>query len=167
MSTGIAALSPAREQLARRWAGLAPRERRALTLVVLVVGLFIVWVAFVQPAWRTVRDAPAALDRLDAQAQELQRLAAEVRELRGAAPVSAAQAAESLKAATSRLGEAGKIALRGDSAVLTLNGASAEGLQAWLNEARSAARARPVELQMQRSAQGYSGTLTVTLPGAP
>jgi len=167
MSTGAAALSPAREQLARRWAGLAPRERRAVTLVALVVGLFIVWVALVQPAWRTVRDAPAALDRLDAQQQELQRLAAEVRELRGAAPVSAPQAGEALKAATSRLGDTGKLVLRGDSAVLTLNGAGAEGLQAWLNEARSAARARPVEMQIQRAAQGYSGTLTVTLPGAP
>jgi general secretion pathway protein M len=167
MSTGVAALSPMREQLTRRWAGLASRERQALTLVLLVVALFIVWVVFVQPAWRTVREAPAALDRLDVQQQELQRLAAEVRELRGAAPVSAAQASEALKAATSRLGDTGKLALRGDSAVLTLNGASAEGLQGWLNEARSAARARPVELQIQRAAQGYSGTLTVTLPGSP
>jgi general secretion pathway protein M len=162
-----AALSPAREQLARRWAGLAPRERQAVTLVAVVLGLFIVWLALVQPAWRTVREAPAVLDRLDAQHQELQRLATEVRELRGAAPVSAAQAGEALKAATSRLGETGKLTLRGDSAVLTLNGAGAEALQAWLNEARSAARARPVELQIQRAAQGYSGTLTVTLPGAP
>lgn len=167
MSSSVAAASPVRQQLAQRWAALAPRERGALTLVLLVLGLFFVWVTLVQPAWRTVRAAPAALDQLDAQLQEMQRLAAEVRELRGTAPVSAAQAADALKAATARLGESGKIALRGDSAVLTLSNAAPEGLRAWLIEARSAARARPVELQLQRSAQGFSGSLIVTFAGAP
>jgi len=167
MSSSVAAVSHLRQELARRWAALAPRERAALTLVLLVLGLFFVWVTLVQPAWRTVRTAPAALDQLDAQLQDMQRLAAEVRELRGTAPVSAAQASDALKAATARLGESGKIALRGDSAVLTLSNAAPEGLRAWLIEARSAARARPVELQLQRSAQGFSGSLTVTLAGVP
>jgi general secretion pathway protein M len=48
-----------------------------------------------------------------------------------------------------------------------LSNAAPEGLRAWLIEARSAARARPVELQLQRSAQGFSGSLTVTLAGVP
>jgi general secretion pathway protein M len=51
--------------------------------------------------------------------------------------------------------------------VLSLNNASSEGLRAWLSEARSAARVRPVEMQLQRSPQGYSGSLTVQLPGSP
>lgn len=167
MSSGMAAASELRQQLARRWAALAARERAALTLVLLVLGLFFVWLAMVEPAWRTLRAAPAALDQLDAELQEMQRLAAEVRELRGTAPVSAAQASDALKAATARLGESGRISLRGDSAVLTLNNAAPEALRAWLIEARSAARARPVELQLQRSAQGLSGSLTVTLASAP
>ena len=167
MSSSVAAASPVRQQLARRRAALAPRERAALTLVLLVLGLSFVWATLVQPAWRTVRAAPAALDQLDAQLQEMQRLAAEVHELRATAPVSAAQASDALKAATARLGESGRIALRGDSAVLTLSNATPEGLRAWLIEARSAARARPIELQLQRSAQGFSGSLTVTLAGAP
>ena len=167
MSNSIAAAALVRQQLARRWAALAPRERAALTLVLLVLGLVLVWATLVEPAWRTARTAPAALDQLDAQLQDMQRLAVEVRELRGTAPVSAVQASEALKAATARLGESGKIALRGDGAVLTLNNATPEGLRAWLIEARSAARARPVELQLQRSAQGFSGSLTVTLAGAP
>jgi general secretion pathway protein M len=167
MSSSVAAVSHLRQQLARRWAALTARERGALTLVLLVLGLFFVWVTLVGPAWRTVRAAPAALDQLDAQLQDMQRLAAEVRELRGTAPVTAAQASDALKAATARLGESGRIALRGGSAVLTLSNAAPEGLRAWLIEARSAARARPVELQLQRSAQGFSGSLTVTLAGAP
>lgn len=166
MSRVLPALSPTR-QLSRRWAGIAPRERRALTAALLIVGVFLAWIILVQPAWRTLRDAPATIDRLDAQFQEMQSLATEVRELRAVAPVSAAQSGDALTAATVRLSETGKLALRGDRAVLTLSNASSEGLRAWLVEARSAARARPMELQLQRSAQGYSGSVTVTLSGAP
>ncbi len=167
MSAALPSLAPARQQLARRWAGLAPRERYALGAALAIIGIFLVWSLLIQPAWRTVREAPATLDRLDAQLQELQSLATEVRELRAAAPVSAAQSAEALTAATTRLGEAGKIAVRGERAVLSLTNTSSEALRAWLVEARSAARARPLELQLQRSPQGYSGSVTVSLAGAP
>lgn len=171
MSVALPELSPklqgVRAQLAQRWAALAPRERYALgAAIAFVIGLM-AWNILVQPAWRSVRAAPAQLDQLDAQLQELQRLAVETRELRAAAPVSAGQSADALKAATGRLGETGKLALRGDRAVLTLSNASSEGLRAWLNEARSAARARPLELQLQRSPQGYSGSITINLPGTP
>jgi general secretion pathway protein M len=170
MSAALTALSPKvkglGQQFAQRWSAFAPRERYALGAAMFVVGAFVVWVTLIQPAWRSVRSAPGLLDQLDAQLQDMQRQAAESRELRAAAPVSAAQSADALKAATGRLGETGKIALRGDRAVLTLTNASSEGLRAWLNEARSAARARPVELQLQRSPQGYSGSVTVHLPGA-
>ncbi|MFZ2649956.1 MAG: type II secretion system protein GspM [Burkholderiaceae bacterium] len=167
MSAAPPTLSHARQQVARRWAALASRERYALVVVLLVLGLFIVWSVLIQPAWRTLRDAPAAHDRFDTQLQDMHRLAAEIRELRGATAVSATQAGDALKAATARLGESGKLAPRGERAVLALNNASPEGLRAWLIEARSAARARPVELQLQRTGQGYSGSVTVTLPGAP
>jgi len=167
MSTAMPTLAPARQLLTRRWSALAPRERVGFSAALFVLGLFLVWSILIQPAWRTVRDAPAAIDKLDAQLQEMQSLAAEVRELRATAPVSAAQSSEALTAATTRLGETGKIALRGERAVLNLTNASSEGLRAWLVEARSAARARPLELQLQRSAQGYSGSITVTLSGAP
>jgi general secretion pathway protein M len=160
-------LKNAGQQLAQRWAALAPRERIALGAALTLVAVFIIWISLIQPAWRSVRAAPALLDQLDMQLQQVQRLAAESRDLRAAAPVSAAQSAEALKSATNRLGEAGKLNLRGDRAVLSLNNASSEGLRAWLSEARSAARVRPVEMQLQRSPQGYSGSLTVQLPGSP
>ena len=171
MNIARAALAPkltgVRQQLAQRWASLAPRERNGLGAALLVVGIFIGWSVLIQPAWRSARAAPAMLDQLELQLQDVQRIAAESRDLRAAAPVSAAQAADALKAATGRLADSGKISMRGDRAVLTLTNASSEGLRAWLNEARSAARARPVELQLQRTPQGYSGSVTVNLPGAP
>ena len=151
--------------LRARWQALAPRERRLLTLGSVALLVLLVWMVLVQPALRTVREAPQRLDRLDQQLQQMQRLAAEGRELRNAPPVSAAQGAFALKAATDRLGEQARLSVQGDRAVLTLNGLSGEQLRSWLAEARAAARARPVEAQLSRTPQGYNGTLVVTLGG--
>lgn len=156
-----------RDQGVQAWRALAPRERRWLMAALLVVGVFVGWLVLVQPAWRTARDAPAQLDQLDAQLQQMRRMAGESRELRATAPVAPAQAAAALKAATERFGDKARISLQGERATLTLNGASAESLRAWLGEARSAARARPLEAQLTRATQGYSGTLVVTVGGAP
>ena len=150
-------------QLRARWQAMAPRERRLVGIGGTVLALFLLWLLFLQPALRTVREAPAKLDRLDTQLQEMQRLAAESRELRNATPLSAAQSAIALKAATDRLGERGRLSVQGDRAVLTLNGMSGEQLRNWLSEARSGARARPVEAQLNRAGNGYNGTLVVTL----
>lgn len=156
-----------RQQARLWWTGRQRRERQALALLAAVLGLFAVWTVLVQPAWRSVVDAPAQIDRLDAQLREMQRTAAESQTLRGAAPVAAAQAALALKSATDRLGERAKLTQRGDRATLTFTGLSPDALRAWLSEARSGARARPVEVQWQRAAAGYSGTLTVSIGATP
>jgi general secretion pathway protein M len=149
------------------WRGRAPRERAALGALAAGLVLVIVWLVLVQPAWRTLRAAPSELDALDRQLQQIQATAAEVRGLRAVAPVSAPQAAIALKAATERLGEHARLSLLGDRASITFNGVDAEALRGWLTEARSAARARPVEASLSRAQSGYSGTIVVTLGGAP
>ena len=93
----------------------------------------------------------------------MQRIAAESRVLRAVAPVSQTQAGAALKAATERLGDKAKLNLQGDRATLSLTGISPEALRAWLNEARSGARARPVDATLQRGAAGFTGSITVTL----
>ena len=65
-----------------RWRALGTRERRAISIAVWVLGLFLLWALAIAPAWRTVRTAPAQLDQLDAQLQQMQRQANEARELR-------------------------------------------------------------------------------------
>ena len=160
------ALAQAREQARVFWRSRAPRERRALGLAAFVLAALLVWWVAVQPAWRTLREAPAQLDGLEAQLQQLQRLAAEAQAIKGAAPVTSAQAGLALKAASDRLGEKGRLTLLGDRATLTLTGADTEALRGWLQEARSAARVRPVEAQLTRGAQGYNGTIVVTFGGS-
>ena len=156
-----------RQQTLQRWRAFAPRERRWLIAALVVVAMFLVWSLFVQAAWRTLNEAPVQLDRLESELQRMQRLGAEARELRSAAPVSTAAAGMALQSATSRLGSSGKISLQGERATLILTGASPEALRSWLTEARSAARARPLEAQLVRAPTGYSGTVIVSLGTAP
>lgn len=163
MKAVLQALAPLRPW----WAALSARDRRLVALASAVLSLFLVWTWAVQPAWRTLQTAPAQRDALDAQWQAMQRLAAEAKELRGAPPVSTAQSSAALQAATERLGDKGRLALQGERAVLTVQGASTSQLRDWLAEARSGARARPVEARLAQAAQGYSGTLVVALGGAP
>lgn len=160
-----ATIQALRTEALQRWAAMPPRERMGLTLAGIAIGIAIVWMIGVAPALRTLREAPAQIDSLDLQLQAMQRMATEARDLRGAAPVPATQAAQALKSATERLGDKGKLAVMGDRATLTLSGVTGEALRAWLTEARSGARARPVEAQLTRGPQGYAGTLVVSLGG--
>jgi general secretion pathway protein M len=153
--------------LVARWQGLLPRERIGVAVAAAVLGLAGFWMLLMQPAWTTVRQAPARLDALDADLQRMQRLAAEARELKAATPVSTAQANLALKSATDRLGAAGQLVVQGDRATLTLNAVPSDALRAWMAEARGAARARPIEMRLTQSGAGYSGTLVVSLGGAP
>jgi len=158
-------LAGARAQAGRFWQSRAPRERLAIAAMVFAVAVLLVWLIAVQPALRTLREAPVELDRLDSQWQQMQLAALESATLRSASPVPPQQAAEALRAATERLGGKGKIALQGDRATLTFSAVPFETLRNWIGEARSAARARPVEAQLLKSANGYSGTITIVLSG--
>ena len=153
--------------LVAKWRALSERDRRAAGLAGAAIVLLLVWWIGVQPALRTVREAPAQLDRLDAQLQTMQRQAAEATELRGTAPITAAQSTAALQAATARLGARGRLVVAGERATLTVNGATGAQLRDWLSEARSGARARPLQAQVTRSAQGYSGSLIVAVGGTP
>ena len=90
-----------------RWQALGTRERRAMAIAAWVVGLFLLWALALAPAWRTTRTAPAQLDLLDAQLQQMQRLAGETRELRATPSLNTSQSAAALHAASDALGAAG------------------------------------------------------------
>lgn len=154
-----------RTQARALWQTMAARERWALAAGFAVLGAFLVWSILIGPAWRTARDAPAALDRLEIDLQHMQRLAAEAKTLRAGPAVPPAQAIEPLKTATERLGDKASIAFQGDRATLTLKGVYGDALRDWLSEARSAARARAVDVQLARTPQGYTGIVVVSLGG--
>jgi general secretion pathway protein M len=148
------------------WAQRTLRERQLVVAAVAAVVLFTIWLVLVQPALRTLREAPLELDRLDQQLQQMQLAAAEAQALRGTAPVSTEQATAALRAATERLGSGARVAIQGDRATVTLVNVDTEALRAWLGEVRSGARARPIEAQLVKSASGYGGTVTLAVGGS-
>jgi general secretion pathway protein M len=156
-----------RTRAAKAWQELAPRERRLVAIATTLVLLALLWLVAVQPAWRTLARAPAELDRLDAQWQAMQRLGSEAQALRAAPPVPLDQAQAALKAASERLGDKAQLTLTGDRVLVRFNGIAPSALRDWLAEARAGARARPVAASLQRSGEGFSGTLELALEGAP
>lgn len=146
------------------WAALAGRERRLLALGAAAIGLALLWLLAVAPAWQTLRSAPALIEAGETRARQMQALAAEAATLRAVAPVSLAQAQQALTAATDRLEHIAKLSLQGERALLTLKGISGEQLSTWLAEARAGARARVVEANLSQTSPGlYDGSLTLAL----
>ena len=158
-------LEGARSQIGRFWQQRVPRERQLIVAMGVAVGVLIVWLAAIQPALRTLHDAPIELARLDEQMQQTTLAAAEIQTLKSASPVAPEQAATALRAATASLGDKAKLVVQGERATLSFTALPAESLRVWLGEARSAARARPLEAQLVKSASGYTGSVTVSVGG--
>jgi len=161
-----AQIAQARAQALERWQALGERERFAVATVGVLLGLLLAWSVLLAPALRTLKTAPAELEKLELQLQQMQAQAQEARALRAAPTVPPAQAQAALTASVQHLGPAARLNLTGDRAIVTLTGVAPEMLQGWLGEVRSAARARPVEAQLTRGPKGYSGSLVLTLGGA-
>ena len=153
--------APARAQ----WQVMAPRERLVAQIGLAALALLLTWLLLLAPALRTAQQAPIKRSQLEAQLQDMQAMALEARELRAQPPVPAAQALAALQAASDHLGGNARLVVTGERATLKLTGISPEALQAWLAEVRSAARARPVEAQLQRGANGFSGSIVLLVGG--
>jgi len=151
--------------LRQRFDALEARERRVVLLLGWLIGLALLWWIALAPALKTLRATPAERERLEQSQLEMQAQAAEVQALRAVPAVSATQARQALEAACARLGAGAQLQISGGRAVIQLRELRAEELSALLSEARSAARAPAVEAQLQRGPTGYSGTLTLALPG--
>lgn len=149
------------------WQGLAVRERRLLTWGGAVLAVALLWWLAVQPAWRTLAQAPAEHERLDTQLQQMQREAAESLQMRALPPLPPEEAATALRAATDRLGSKARLVLQGERATITFTGVGINALRDWFSEARAGARARPVEANLARGPQGFNGTVILALGGNP
>jgi general secretion pathway protein M len=146
------------------WRGRASRERLAMGLAAAALLGALLWLLALQPAWRTLKAAPAQFDALDAQWQTMQQLATEARELRAAPAVNAEQVQATLRAAVDRLGDKARLTLQGERALVSFDAVSSSALREWLQDVRSAARARPMEASLNRTPQGYSGSVVLALP---
>lgn len=155
------------QEFNQRWARMQPRERTLVAVGAGAIGLLLLWYVGLYSAWTTWKTVPSQKRALELDWLQMQRLANEARDLKAQPPVNAAQAAEALKSATDRLGANGKLSQLGDRATLTVNGVSPEALRTWLSEVRSGARARPVDMTVNRADGGLTGQVVVTLAANP
>ena len=97
---------------------------------------------------------------------------AEAQQLQATPATSPGDAVGALRTAlTQRLGNTAQLNMAGDRATVTLKGASADALAQWLAQARSNARATPLEARLTRSAApaaaAPTGNAPVTLGSTP
>jgi general secretion pathway protein M len=140
------------------WIGLSRRERIATLGAVVLVGAALLYLAAIEPAWRTRQRLGAELPRLRAEVVELDALAAEAKQLRtrARAPESPAQtkaalakllAEKQLVTATVKDGD-------GERLLVSVRRADAAAWLAWLKEASGELPLRISSARISRVASG-------------
>jgi general secretion pathway protein M len=158
------AMSDATSELRAKWLALAPRERQLIVAMAWLAGLVLLVLVGIRPAWRSLQQTPDQIKQVDTVLDDMRRQADEVRQLRQLPTIPAAQAEAALYAATQRLGSGAQLRVQADRATVTLVKVSGAGLAAWLEEARTSARARPAEANLIQVVPGaYSGSVTLVL----
>lgn len=155
--------------LKARWAALAPREQRSLTLAAWVVLLAVVWGLLLAPALRTLKSVEAQRTALNAELERMQALQLRATQLQAKPAVAPQDSVKALQAAVAALGTSARLQLLGEQATLTLTQVDAQSLAQWLSPKTSAGIA-PAEAQLQRDTGTtkalWSGTLVFRLPAA-
>ncbi len=149
------------------WTALAARERLLVGSVLAVVALAVLWWVGLSPALDILRNAESRHRSLDAQLQTMRALAAEAGSLQTLPRIKTADSLKALDLSVKqRLGATAQLAVAGERATVTLRGVSAEALTQWLAQARSNARAVPVEARLSLNAArtGWDGSVVLALP---
>lgn len=158
--------------LQTHWQALAPREQNLVLAAGGLVALALLWWVALAPALATLRAAPARHAALDTQLQRMHSLQAEAQQLQAAPRTTPGDTVGALRTAlTQRLGNTAQLNVVGDRATVTLKGAPADAVAQWLAQARSNARATPVEARLARSAPAAASNapapVTLGNGGAP
>lgn len=165
------ALTRLRQTLRPVLARLSPREQRAVVIAAWVVGLGLLWWLAVAPALATLRQAPERHSQLDAQLDQMRRMAATAESLRSqntAQPLGRDAALRALEQATTNaLAGTGQLSVQGERATVTLRGTPPEALAQWLSQVRINARLVPVQAELTQTSSpvGWSGQLVLSGPG--
>lgn len=149
------------------WSALPTRERRLLAAALVVVVLAALWWVGLSPALQTLRSAESQQHALDAELQTMRALAAEAASLQALPRIRTDDSRKALELSVSqRLGALAQLTVAGESATVTLKGVSAGALTQWLAQARSNARATPVQARLTLNAArtGWDGNVVLALP---
>jgi general secretion pathway protein M len=147
------------------WRQLKISERRLILAAFWLIFAALLWWLAIAPALKTIKEAPAQHRALDEQLQSMRSLSAEAKNLQSQPKLGLDEAQKALQSAvTQRFGSTAQLNLTGERASLTLKNASPQELALWLTQARVNARALPTEVKLTRNADGWDGTMVLTLP---
>lgn len=160
------------EAFKARWAGLGPREQRAVLLAASVLGAALLWSLAVAPALRTVKAADAQRAQLDATAERMLALQARAQMLQARPEAAPGEMLRSLQNASAALGKSASLQVAGEQATLSVKHLRASELAPLLAPAAGAGP-NPGLAHLQRDAAGqagsealWSGTLVYRLPAS-
>jgi general secretion pathway protein M len=137
------------------WRGLAPRERRLIVLAALVIGLAVIVLTLVDPAWQGRRKLQQELPVLRAQIAQLDALGQQARSLQSAPPVTDSPSAlktqleASLSAARLR-SSLTQMTTASDTLELKFNNVAFAQWWPWLEAALRETRLRVVDASITR-----------------
>lgn len=147
------------------WHQRPPREQALLAACAALVLLALLWSLALAPALKTLRQHGARSAQLQATLTQMQALQAQAQGLQGQGKPDGAQAQQALQNQTaSLLGPQAALALRSGGATVTLHGTSPQALGRWLATIRTEAHAQVVQSRLQRNAEGWSGSVQLSLP---
>jgi general secretion pathway protein M len=147
------------------WRQRVPREQALLVACTALVLLALLWSLALAPALKTLRQHTVRSAQLQTTLAHMQSLQAQAQGLQGQGKQDAAQAQQALQNQTaSLLGPQAVVALRSGGATVTLRSASPQALGRWLATIRTEAHAQVVQSRLQRNAEGWSGSVQLSLP---
>lgn len=147
------------------WRQRAPREQTLLTTGLALVLLTLLWMLALAPALKTLRQHDARVATLQTELARMQALEVQARQLQAQAAPGGDSAQQALQTQTSALlGKQAELALRIGGANATLRAVSPQALGRWLAAIRTEAHAKVVQARLQRTADGWSGSVQLTLP---
>ncbi|MDT8992559.1 type II secretion system protein GspM [Curvibacter sp. APW13] len=149
------------------WRQRDPREQTLLALAGAVLALALVWMLALAPALKTLRQHDARVAELQGTLSRMQALQAQAQALQAQAgsAIDANLAQQALQQQTTALlGKQADLSLRAGGASVTLRTVTPAALARWLTSVRAEAHAKVELARLQRSGEGWSGTVQLSLP---
>ncbi|GAA0500893.1 type II secretion system protein M [Pigmentiphaga sp. GD03639] len=163
------ALARLGEDAGRRWARLAPRERRLLSIAGAVAGIALVFLLFIEPAWTRANRLEAQLPLLRTQAARVDALTTEARSLQRVTSgrMTADETRQALAQSLERAGIAAEVApadapagTSGDAWQVTVDRVQAAGLMQWLASVPGRTRLQLAQADLERPTDDNGRLLT-------
>ncbi|MFW7344516.1 MAG: type II secretion system protein GspM [Pigmentiphaga sp.] len=163
------ALARLGEDAGRRWARLAPRERRLLSIAGAVAGIALVFLLFIEPAWTRANRLEAQLPLLRTQAARVDALTTEARSLQRVTSgrMTADETRQALAQSLERAGIAAEVApadapagTSGDAWQVTVDQVQAAGLMQWLASVPGRTRLQLAQADLERPTDDNGRLLT-------